>query len=79
MCIVSATSDFIFGPYPIYVHTVESRYVKLGLLEISVKSKFFWSPVLHLVLFNLHKKHIYSTSYFYVLLNRVVAHILFIF
>ena len=33
--------------------TVESRYVNLGLLEISVMSKFFWSPVLNLVLFNL--------------------------
>ena len=33
--------------------TVESRYVKLSLLEISVKSKFFWSPVLNLVLVGL--------------------------
>jgi len=37
----------------IYIYTVESRYVKLGLLEISVKSKFFWGSVLSLVLFNL--------------------------
>jgi len=34
-------------------YIVESRYVKLCLLEISVKSKFVWSPVLNLVLFNL--------------------------
>jgi hypothetical protein len=34
-------------------HIVESRYVKLGLLEISAKSKFFWSPILNLVLLNL--------------------------
>ena len=30
-------------------YTVESRYVKLGLLEISNKLKFFWSPVLNLI------------------------------
>ena len=34
-------------------YIVESRYVKLCLLEISVKSIFVWSPVLNLVLFNL--------------------------
>jgi hypothetical protein len=34
-------------------NTDESRYVKLGLLEISVKSKLFWSLVLNSVLFNL--------------------------
>jgi len=33
--------------------TVESRYAKFGLLEISVKSKNFWSPVKYLVFFNL--------------------------
>jgi hypothetical protein len=35
------------------ITTVDSRYVKLDLLEISVKSKFFRSSVLNLVLFNL--------------------------
>ena len=29
-------------------NTAASRYIKLGLLEISVKSKFVWSPVLNL-------------------------------
>ena len=33
--------------------TVESCYVKLGLLKFLVKSKFLWGPVLNLVLFNL--------------------------
>jgi hypothetical protein len=33
--------------YKFICYTDESRYVKLGLLEISVKSKFFWSPVLN--------------------------------
>jgi len=42
-----------------FSNTVKSCYVKLGLLEILVKSKLFWSPILILVLFNL----IYS-SYF---------------
>ena len=37
----------------IYIITIESCYVKISLLEISVKSKFFSSPVLNLVLFNL--------------------------
>ena len=37
----------------IIVSTVESRYVKLGLLEISIKSKYFWSSLWNLVLFNL--------------------------
>jgi hypothetical protein len=37
----------------IIASTVESRYVKLGLLEISIKSKYFWSPLWNLVLFNL--------------------------
>ena len=34
-------------------YTVESRYVKLGLVEILIKSKFVCRPVLNLVLFNL--------------------------
>lgn len=34
-------------------YTVESCYVKLGLLKISVKAKFFWSPFLNLVYFKL--------------------------
>ena len=42
----------------VILYTVESHYVKLGLFEISVKSKFFWSPILNLVLFNL----IYSSD-----------------
>jgi hypothetical protein len=29
------------------------NFVLLGLLEISVMLKFFWSPILNLVLFNL--------------------------
>jgi hypothetical protein len=32
--------------------TVESSYIKLSLLEISDKLKFFWSPILNLELFN---------------------------
>jgi hypothetical protein len=37
-----------------YIYAVESRYVKLGLLEISTKSKFFWSSILKLSAFQLN-------------------------
>ena len=54
-------------------YIVESRYVKLGFLEISVKSKFVWSPVLNLVLFNLiyhsYLKFRWSIYYFIIFIS----------
>jgi hypothetical protein len=37
----------------VILNTIESHYVKLGLLEMSVKSTFVWRPVLRLAQFNL--------------------------
>jgi hypothetical protein len=48
------------------LNTVESHYVKLGLLEISVKSKFFWGPVLNLVLNGLTRS---TCIYVFTILN----------
>ena len=53
MLVLKIQKQYFFPIFFLHKSTVESRYVKLGLLEISSKSKYFWSPVLNLVLFNL--------------------------